>query len=183
LVVVDAAASGHIVSQLAAPQAINELVKVGLVRQQTGWMLELLGDPSLTGVLVVATPAEMPVTETLELTDRIRKDTNVDLAAVVVNRVLPELLGRGEQEVFDRLEQPAGVAALSAALGGDARPLVDAAKLTVTMRRSRMRHLETLRAAVDPAVPLLYIPYLFFRRHGLRATRQLTEALSAELGY
>ena len=35
LVVVDAAASGHIVGQLASPQAINELVKVGLVRDQT----------------------------------------------------------------------------------------------------------------------------------------------------
>ncbi|HZU80394.1 MAG TPA: ArsA-related P-loop ATPase, partial [Acidimicrobiales bacterium] len=32
LVVVDAPATGHIVGQLAAPQAINELVKVGLIR-------------------------------------------------------------------------------------------------------------------------------------------------------
>ena len=30
LVVVDAPATGHIISQLAAPQAINDLVKVGL---------------------------------------------------------------------------------------------------------------------------------------------------------
>src|SRR5579864_946033 len=34
LVVVDASASGHIIGQLAAPQAINELVQVGLIRQQ-----------------------------------------------------------------------------------------------------------------------------------------------------
>jgi anion-transporting ArsA/GET3 family ATPase len=146
-------------------------------------MLDILGDPSVTGVLVVATPAEMPVTETVELTERIRKETNVDLAAVVVNRVLPELFGRGEEEVFEQLEQQGPAGALSAALGGDARPLLQAARLTVTMRRSRMVHLATLRGAVDPAVPLLYIPYLFFRRHGLRATRQVTEALSAELGY
>ncbi len=183
LVVVDAAASGHIVSQLAAPQAINQLVRVGPVRQQTGWMLDMLGDPACTGVIVVATPAEMPVAETVELTTRIRAETAVDLAAIVVNRVLPELFGRGEEEVFARLEAPAAAASLSAALGGDARPLLDAARLTVTMRRSRMEHLETLRAAVEPGVPLLYVPYMFFRRHGLRATRQVTEALSAELGY
>src|SRR5579859_7971426 len=60
LVVVDASASGHIVSQLAAPQAINQLVQVGLVRQQTDWMLEILGDRRTTGLVVVATPAEMP---------------------------------------------------------------------------------------------------------------------------
>jgi len=38
LVVVDAAATGHIIGQLGAPQAINELVRVGQVRHQTaGW--------------------------------------------------------------------------------------------------------------------------------------------------
>jgi hypothetical protein len=40
-----------------------------------------------------------------------------------------------------------------------------------------------LRAAVDPAVPLLYVPELFVRSHGMRSTRQVAEALSAELGY
>ena len=29
-----------------APQAINELVQVGLVREQTGWMLDILSDPA-----------------------------------------------------------------------------------------------------------------------------------------
>jgi anion-transporting ArsA/GET3 family ATPase len=182
-VVVDASASGHIVSQLAAPQAINQLVQVGLVRQQTGWMLDILGDPTRTGLVVVATPAEMPVTETLELTERIATETNVDLAAVVVNRVLPELFGRSEEEVFERLEQPEAELALDKALGSPARPLLDAARLTVTSRRSRTEHLERLRAGVDAAVPLLYVPYLFFRSHGLRATRQVAEALGAELGY
>ena len=49
LVVVDASASGHIVGQLAAPQAINQLVQVGLIRQQTDWMLDILVDPATTG--------------------------------------------------------------------------------------------------------------------------------------
>ena len=183
IVVVDASASGHIVGQLAAPQAINQLVQVGLVRQQTGWMLDILDDSATTGLVVVATPAEMPVSETLELTSRLRSETRVDLAAVVVNRVLPELFGRGEEEVFERLAAPDGQARLDAALGGSAEPILEAARLTVTMRRSRTEHLETLRAAIDAQVPLLYVPYLFFRSHGLRATHQLADALAAELGY
>lgn len=183
IVVVDAAASGHVVSQLAAPQAINELVQVGLVRQQTGWMLDILGDPAQTGLVIVATPAEMPVNETLELRDRVAAETNVDLAAVVVNRVLPELFTTGEEAVFDRLEEPPAVAALDAAVGGAVQPLLDAARLAVTLRRSRTEHVERLRAAIDDSVPMLYVPYLFFRSHGLRATRQVAEALSAELGY
>ena len=185
-IVVDASASGHIVGQLAAPQAINQLVQVGLVRQQTGWMLDILGDRNTTGVVVVATPAEMPVSETLELTERLRNETNVDLAAVVVNRVLPELFGRGEEEVFEQMEGAGGDtarAALEKELGGSVDPLLEAARLTVTMRRSRTEHLERLREAIDPSVPMLYMPYLFFRNHGLRATHQIADALSAELGY
>ncbi|MGI8492338.1 MAG: ArsA family ATPase [Acidimicrobiales bacterium] len=183
LVVVDAAASGHIVSQLAAPQAINQLVQVGLVRQQMGWMLDILDDPATTGLVVVATPAEMPVSETLELTEKVATETKVDLAAVVVNRVLPELFSRGEEEVFDGLGRPEAEATLDEALGGAARPLLDAARMTVAMRRGRTEHLERLRAEIAPSVPMLYVPYLFFRNHGMRATRMVSEALSAELGY
>lgn len=184
LIVVDASASGHIVSQLAAPQAINQLVQVGLVRQQTGWMLDILGDPAVTGLVVVATPAEMPVSETLELTERVRSETNVDLAAVVVNRVLPELFGRGEEEIFERLgADETMVAPIEERLGGPLAPLLDAARLTVTMRRARTEHLERLRQAIEPSIPMLYMPYLFFKVHGLRATHQIADALSAELGY
>ncbi|MBW3668060.1 MAG: ArsA family ATPase [Actinobacteria bacterium] len=181
LVVVDAVATGHIVGQLAAPQAINELVQVGLVRQQTHWMLDILGDAARTGLVIVATPEEMPVNETIELAGRVRAGTNVDLAAVVVNRVLPELFGRGEEEVFERLAAPEHANVLDTVLGGDASPILDAARLAVTLRRTRAGHLGHLREHVD--VPLLYVPYLFARTHGLRSTNQIAEALSQELGY
>ena len=108
LVVVDAPATGHIVGQLAAPQAINELVKVGLIRSQTDWMLDILSDPAQTGLAIVTTPEEMPVNETMELAGRVREETTVELAAVIVNRVLPELFGRGEEEVFEDLRRPGG---------------------------------------------------------------------------
>ena len=121
IVIVDAVATGHIIAQLAAPQALRELVKVGLVREQTGWMLELLGDPAVTGAAIVASPEEMPVNETIELAGRIDAETNVELAAVIVNRVLPELFGRSEEEVFERLRKPKPAAALEAAVGAPGR--------------------------------------------------------------
>lgn len=179
LVVVDAVATGHITGQLAAPQAIQELVQVGMVRDQTGWMLDILGDPAQTGAVIVAAPEEMPVNETLELVDKLRSDTVVDLAAVVVNRVLPELFTRGEEEIFDRL--PA--AALAEAVGGPVQPLLDGAQLAVTLRRTRGVHLARLRDELPAGTPLLYVPYLFQRSHGARATRQVAEHLGEELGY
>src|SRR5471032_690718 len=56
VVVADTSASGHVVSQLGAPEAIHSLVSVGPVRNQTEWMNELLGDRSRTGAIVVTTP-------------------------------------------------------------------------------------------------------------------------------
>jgi len=183
LVVVDASASGHIVGQLAAPDAINELVQVGLVRDQTGWMLDILGDPARTGVVIVAAPEEMPVQETIELAGRLREETVVDLAAVVVNRVLPELFNDAEEALFDRLrDDDANVAALAEAAGGPVGPLLDAAELAVSLRRSRAGHLQKLRAALTD-VELLYVPYLFQRSHGVRATNRIAGHLGEELGF
>ena len=181
LVVVDAAATGHIVGQLRAPQAINELVSVGMVHQQTDWMLSILEDPPTTGVVITASPEEMPVVESLELVERLA-DTDVDVAAVVVNRVLPELFGRGEEEVFERLRAPEAEAALTEALQAPVEPVFDAARLAVTLRRTRAGHLARLRAGVGD-IPIVYVPELFSRTHGLRATHQVADALGAELGF
>ena len=182
LVVVDAVATGHITGQLAAPTAIKELVQVGLVREQTGWMLDILGDPDQTGVVIVAAPEEMPVNETLELVDRLADETVVDLAAVVANRVLPELFGRGEEEVFERLlELPDDV--LDEAAGGPARPILEGAQMAVSLRRTRSAHLARLRDELPPGTPILYVPYLFQRSHGARATAQVAAHLGEELGF
>ncbi|HUR49322.1 MAG TPA: ArsA-related P-loop ATPase [Acidimicrobiales bacterium] len=182
LVVVDGTASGHVIGQLAAPQAINELVHVGLIRSQTAWMIELLSNPETTGAVIVATPEEMPVSETIELTARLRDETPVELAAVVANRVLPELFGTAEEALFEELVGGDGPARLAASAGGDPALVVAGARLAVDLRRNRAIHLERLRRELDPDVPLLYVPYLFTRTHGLRATRQVLAALSAELG-
>jgi anion-transporting ArsA/GET3 family ATPase len=182
LVVVDASATGHVVAQLSAPQAIGELVKVGLVKEQTAWLSEILDDAAVTGAVIVAAPEEMPVNESLDLADRIRTETRVDLAAVVVNRVLPELFSRDEEEVFTALRQPAAISLLEEAAGGPVAPILDAAELAVTLRRTRSVHLDRLRAGL-PGVPMLYAPELFTRSHGIRATSQLADALAAELGY
>jgi anion-transporting ArsA/GET3 family ATPase len=183
LVVVDAPASGHIVGELAAPQAINELVKVGLIRSQTDWMLEILSDPRQTALAIVTTPEEMPVNETLELVGRVKTETTVDLAAVIVNRVLPELFARHEEEVFERLNQDDAVKELATLAGGDPRGVLAAARLAVTLRRTNAGHLERLRAELDAGVPMLYLPFHFSRFLGLRTVRQTAHSLGEELGF
>jgi anion-transporting ArsA/GET3 family ATPase len=183
LVVVDAAATGHIIGQLTAPQSINELVQVGLVRNQTDWMVKILHDHELTGLVVVTTPEEMPVNETVELVAALGEKSQVDLAGIVVNRVLPELFSRAEEELFERLRESESVAVLADAAGGSVEPVLEAARLAVTLRRTRAEHLARLREKVERDTQYLYVPYLFARTHGLRATHKIAEALGAELGF
>ncbi len=183
IVVVDATSTGHIIGQLAAPQAINQLVRVGLIRLQTDWMLDILSDPASTGLVIVTTPEEMPVNETIELAGRLREETTVELASVVVNRVLPELFGRSEEQVFETLCTPEPEAALGRLVGDDPEPVLEGARLAVRLRRTRAWHLDRLRAGIDPAVPMLLLPMLFTRGYGMRTTRQIARALSEELGF
>ncbi len=180
LVVVDAAATGHIIGQLDAPRAIQELVSVGMVREQTDWMVELLSDPSVTSLNVVATPEEMPVNETIELVQKARVELTVPLGAVVVNRVLPELFTHTDEATFEALRADDASAVLTSRVGKGATAVLDAARLAVSLRRTRAVHLAELREAVE--LPMLYLPYLFVRDQGLRVTKMVADALAQELG-
>ena len=163
----------------AAP-GVREILTVGKLCYE---VRDILSDPATTGLVAVCTPEEMPVNETIELATRVRDETTVQLSAVIVNRVLPELFGRQEEAVFDALTTAGPSEDLGELVGGDPRPVLEAARLAVTMRRTRSVHLERLRQGVDPAVPMLYLPYLFTRSHGLRTTRQVAASLGEELGF
>ena len=180
LIVVDAAATGHVISQLDAPRSIQDLVQVGPVREQTDWMVELLADPALTALNVVTAPEEMPVNEAIELVARARAELIVPLGAVFVNRVLPELFTHADEVIFDGLRSPEAEDRLVRDVGPGATAVLDAARLAVSLRRSRSPYLARLRDEVD--LDLVLVPYLFVRDHGLRVTRMVAEALGDEIG-
>jgi anion-transporting ArsA/GET3 family ATPase len=146
-------------------------------------MLDILSDPQKTGLVAVTTPEEMPVSETLELTARVKEETTVRQSAVVVNRVLPELFGQREEEIFEQLRVPETEAVVSQRAGNSVAPVLEAARLAVTMRRTRAGHLQRLQAGLPADIPVLLLPYLFSRGHGMRTTRQVAQSLGEELGY
>jgi anion-transporting ArsA/GET3 family ATPase len=180
LIVVDAAATGHIVSQLDAPRGIKELVSVGMVREQTDWMAEILADAELTALNVVATPEEMPVNETIELVHRAQTELDVPLGIAVMNRVLPELFTHADEETFEAMREPDAVKRLETSAGPGAGAVLEAARLAVSMRRTRVGHIAELRKAID--LPLVFLPYLFVRDQGVRVTKMLADELAHELG-
>jgi anion-transporting ArsA/GET3 family ATPase len=185
LVVVDAEATGHIVGQIGAPRVISELVQVGIVKDQTAWMLDILEDPQRTGLVTVTTPEEMPVNETIDLLANVAERTKVDSAAVVVNRVLPALFGTREAQVFDQLFTPAAQTLLVQAAGRPVLEVMSAARLNESRRRIGDGHLDHLREAlaseIADGLAMLYIPELFTRATGRRVVSLVAAALAEEI--
>jgi anion-transporting ArsA/GET3 family ATPase len=174
LVVVDAEATGHIVAQIGAPKVIRNLVQVGMVRDQTDWMLDLLRDPDVTGVAVVTTPEEMPVTETLDLIGRLERETGVAPTAIVANRVLNPWFRDDEHDLVgaiigrsERLVDAAGRGVLT---------VLDAARIAEARRVTGEGHLDRLRHEVD--LPILTVPELFTRATGRRVVTLVADVLA-----
>jgi len=93
LVVADGPPTGQIGSHLRAPATVARLVGAGRVLDQTGWMARLLRDTTATGLVMVTTAEELPVTETLESLAAISDENLVGIDGVIVNRTLGPLEG------------------------------------------------------------------------------------------
>jgi anion-transporting ArsA/GET3 family ATPase len=183
LVVVDAEASGHIVAQLGAPKVISDLVQVGLVRDQTGWMVDILRDPATTGVVVVTTPEEMPVTETLELVGALERETGVAASAIVANRVQHGLFDDQQRAVFDRLGTVESVEPmLIEAAGRAVLTVLDAARTTELRAVVGAGHLQRLGDGLPAELGMLVVPELYTRASGRRVVALVAEALADQIG-
>lgn len=91
LVVLDAPATGHGLTLLAAARSMRELARVGPFHDLAQIIERFLSDRDRAGLLLVTLPEPLPVTESVELVAALRDD-RAELAAVVVNQVLPDPL-------------------------------------------------------------------------------------------
>jgi anion-transporting ArsA/GET3 family ATPase len=176
-VVVDAPSTGHITGYLAAPQAIQQLVRVGMIRSQSDWMLTMLSDEAVTGVVVVTTAEEMPVNETLELVGAIRTDTTTHVAAVIVNRVLADLFVARDAALVQRLATLRPAPFEASGLDG----LFDAATLASERRAVASKHLALLRAGLPSELPVVIQPFLFDVSSPQRIVSLVASSLSEEI--
>ncbi len=131
-VIVDAQAMGHGASLFAMPQATRTLGLGGLLAVELQRVTAMLQDPARSAAVVVATPEELAVEETLEFWPRIAHDLGRPPAAAVINlstRVLGALPAT-PPAWYEALDVPAPFAALYAQLARRAaREAVLAARL------------------------------------------------------
>src|SRR3954453_22327915 len=148
LVILDAPATGHGVAILTAPGTFAAAARMGPVARQGGIIHEMLADPEQTAIVAVATAEEMPVNETLTLRDALRDELGQDVAAAVVNGVLPQRF-RGAE-----------LAAL-AAVGGRPSRAVRAARAESARAREHRAQLSRLRRGLGRGLEVRTLPYLF----------------------
>jgi len=176
LVVVDAEATGHVVAQIEAPTILSGLVQVGVIREQSGWMRDILHDVEQTGVVVVATPEEMPVVETIELLDRLHASSKVDVAAVIANRVPPATFRESDVAVVEALRAASLADAGDSPMASLAAPL-ELVTIALDRRARAERHLYALAGAAGRDD----IDFVVMREAEHDVVETLTRDLSIEL--
>jgi anion-transporting ArsA/GET3 family ATPase len=136
LVVVDAPATGHGLALLDAPRTFGEVAAAGPVARQARMIHATLVDPSVTGVVAVATPEEMPANEIAYLRDAL--GDRLDL--VVANALRADRFTEGEAALLEPLAA-AGTSAARVALAAH--------------HRAREQHEQVDRMAADIVLPFV----------------------------
>jgi anion-transporting ArsA/GET3 family ATPase len=170
LVIVDAPATGHGVGMLRTPRTFRDIARVGPIARQAGRIDAYLRDRETTGVVAVALPEEMPVTETIELRGSLGEQVGLDFDAVVVNGLYPERFGASEAE---RLES------LNGAGLPEAREALRAAIWEHRQAREQRAQLRRLQQGVDTDVVTL--PFLFEPELGIDSFERLAGELGSRL--
>jgi anion-transporting ArsA/GET3 family ATPase len=176
LIVVDGAPTGHVVSQLGAARHLAGLIKTGPIHDQAGRIAGMLSDPARTAVVLVTIPEEMPVSETIDLAQRLDDDTDIVPAALIVNQLQPETVPAARMADFKALVGGAGRAGFLER-HPEGEPLLDAGEIFLESR-NRTVHLSRL---LDRTLklPTLYVPFIFQRNHGFAFTRAMARLVAA----
>jgi anion-transporting ArsA/GET3 family ATPase len=175
LIVVDSAATGHVLFQLGAARAMMELTRGGILRSQTEWIDATLSDSRRTLLVICALPEEMPVVEAIELHDLARERSQVNVGICLLNRTFPVPVTARQVDVLARAASAKHLEATTTRLDGDPVPVLEGARLAQRLHEASQQHLRRLRRRLS--VPVIEVPLQVAARPGLSMTR----AVAAEL--
>ncbi len=177
-IVVDSAASGHVVSHLTAARSMLSLVRSGVIRSQVEWIDQLVRDDRRCTVALCALPEEMPVAEAIEVYGRLRDEAGVSVAACLLNRMVTTTVSPAQLRLSQLLCSDAHLEAVRRRLAGDPEPLADSLELTRRLHDRGMEFSRQLRAGFP--VPVIPIPLDTTSRSGLAMARAVAAALDGD---
>jgi anion-transporting ArsA/GET3 family ATPase len=181
LLVLDAPPTGRLPRFLSAPRSVAELVKSGPIRQQAQGVLDMVFDPKRSQVVLVTTPEEMPVRETIEAAQTLTQ-MGVALGPVVLNGVYPRSFTPAAERALAR--------DATGAIANDARTIgvpleEEAVSVLGSVASTQARRARNQRSAIrelgaELVQPQVTLPYLFTERFGPREIGPLAAALLAQ---
>lgn len=166
-IIVDAPAAGHMLTFLSAPMGLADAVRLGPVKRQSDWLVEMLRDPKRTRVHLVTLPEEMPVSETLETAEALRTRIGIESGAVFANAVYSDLFDASEKQALADIGAAKPMATLKKVAAGagisldseDVAALIGYARFLTARQSIQAVHLRKLRRGVDE--PVVQLPFLF----------------------
>ena len=171
LVVMDAPSTGHNISFFNSAYAFLQISGVGPMRKRVANVWEFLQDPEKTAFNIVSLPEEMPVNESMELSEALA-DQELPQGIAVANAVFPEFLDEDSRALVQVLE-PRGSKAEAALTGA----LVHSANTRVGRGKLHRHYVQELREGLD--MPLTELPYLFQPHFGVKEIETLAKCLRA----
>lgn len=91
LIVIDAPATGHLISLLRVPRVFEEMIPAGPLHSSAQDFIALLENPRRTKLDVVTLPEEMPVNEALAITEAAQRFRFATRGLTIANRIPTEL--------------------------------------------------------------------------------------------
>ena len=171
-VIFDAPATGHAIDLLRLPRVITELAPASILRRDADLAWQMLRDPGQSGIVLVSLPEELPTNETIELAEKITKELELPVAAVLQNRVRALLFSDAERDAlasFPPIESRAPAdGALEAAA---ARAIRERAQLESRARLGRL--------APRPIPRIIELPEVDVALSGVQLVDELVRTLSA----
>lgn len=105
LVIMDAQATGHALDMLRVPAVLTRVAPPGLLRREAERAMELFRDPEQAGAVIVTLAEDMPINESIELSDALQNELKIPVLHLVVNRVLEQLFDEDERKTIAGLPE------------------------------------------------------------------------------
>jgi anion-transporting ArsA/GET3 family ATPase len=179
LVIVDAPATGHGLGLLRTPKTFGDIARVGPIKRQADTVYEFITDRSLTGVIAVAWPEEMPVNETLYLQQKLEDELGLSLDRIILNGIYPELFSDAEAEILRERYERDGEEHRGNGVGTIRRAALRAALSEYKRAQSHREQLSRLQQGSGQDI--LELPFLFEPALDMEAMEKLAESLEESL--
>ncbi len=166
-IILDAPASGHLLTFLSSPKGLADIANVGLLRSQADDVQALLTDPSRSKLVLVTLAEETPVSETSQTYAQVEDQGAIALGPVVVNALQAPI----------RLSPQARKALASLAERDDR---ADAYRFVAAKAHLQEENLAELRRRL-PGCRMARVPFIFSTGLGVEELAGLAEHLLSEV--